>query len=158
LALSISAAALVGLAVHEQVWARNRADVEPMAFLDAEPPELDEALAIDDGPRIPVAQPVADAPIPATDSAPAEHDASTDAPTTVAVPELVGLRLRPAVRELKAAGLRVSVRDEYGERVPVVAWGDYEVEGQKFEPGTEVEPGTWVRMKVVMDANFAEGY
>lgn len=79
-------------------------------------------------------------------------------PTLVAVPDLAGMTLRKAKKQLAALGLKMSVRDEYGDRIPREIWQAYKVRSQKIEAGAEVEPGSTVKIKARMRASYAMGY
>lgn len=79
-------------------------------------------------------------------------------PALVAMPDIEGMSLRKARKELKALGLKLSVRDEYGEKVPREYWSGYKVRKQKLEAGTEVAPGSTVKVKARMRADYLMGY
>ena len=78
--------------------------------------------------------------------------------TLVTVPDLDGLSLYKARKQLKALGLKLSVRDEYKEKLPREYWGGYRVRKQKIEPGAEVKPGTTVRVRARMKRSYSMGY
>jgi len=82
--------------------------------------------------------------------------AAVDAPATV--PDVEGMSLREASRALKAAGLRVIVRDEYGETIERDVWREFRVRKQTIAAGAVVDPGTWVRLVGRWRYENAQGY
>jgi hypothetical protein len=80
------------------------------------------------------------------------------APALVVVPDIEGMSLRKAKKQLAAVGLALSVRDEYGEKIPRDYWGEYKVRTQKLDAGTEVAPGSTVKVKARMRMRYAMGY
>jgi len=80
------------------------------------------------------------------------------APVLVAVPDIEGMSLRKAKKQLAAVGLKLAVRDEYGEKIPREYWGEYKVRKQKLDAGTEVEAGATVKVKARVRMNYAMGY
>jgi hypothetical protein len=80
------------------------------------------------------------------------------APALVAVPDIEGMSLRKAKKQLAAVGLKLAVRDEYGEKIPREYWGEYKVRKQKLDAGTEVEAGATVKVKARVRMNYAMGY
>ncbi|MEM9458925.1 MAG: PASTA domain-containing protein [Myxococcota bacterium] len=80
------------------------------------------------------------------------------APALVIVPNLRGMSLRKARRTLKEVGLKISVRDSYGDKIPREYWSEYRVRRQKTEAGAEVEPGSRVRVKARERIRAASGY
>lgn len=80
------------------------------------------------------------------------------APALVAVPDIEGMSLRKARKQLAAAGLKMSVRDGYNEKIPREYWGEYRVRTQKIAADTEVEPGATVQVKARMIQRYAQGY
>ncbi|WAS96652.1 PASTA domain-containing protein [Nannocystis punicea] len=79
-------------------------------------------------------------------------------PALVVVPDIEQMTLRKAAKELAAVGLKLSVRDEYGDAVPRWSWGDYEVRTQKVDAGTEVVPGATVKAKARALRRLVSGY
>ncbi|WP_267683875.1 PASTA domain-containing protein [Nannocystis sp. SCPEA4] len=79
-------------------------------------------------------------------------------PALVVVPDIEQMTLRKAAKELAAVGLKLSVRDEYGDAVPRWSWGDYEVRTQKVDAGTEVVPGATVKAKARPLRRLVSGY
>jgi len=80
------------------------------------------------------------------------------APTLVVVPDLTGMRLRTARRELRALGLRMRVRDSYNDTIPRDYWSEYKVRKQRIEPGTEVIPGAKIRLVARERYRVSQGY
>lgn len=80
------------------------------------------------------------------------------APALVAVPDIEGMSLRKAKRQLAAVGLKLSVRDDYGEKIPREYWSEYKVRKQRLDAGTEVEAGSTVKVKARMRMRYAQGY
>jgi len=80
------------------------------------------------------------------------------APALVVVPDLTGMRLRSARRELRALGLRIRVRDSYNDTIPRDYWSDYKVRKQRIEPGTEVTPGAKIRLVARERYRVSQGY
>jgi len=102
----------------------------------------------------------------AATEASASADAAVETETTeilpevaalVAVPDLSGLSLRKARKQLKEVGLKMSARDG-SYRIPWQEWGYYKVRKQKTEAGTMVEPGTRVRVKAREKISYGQGY
>lgn len=179
LALGLSGAALAGLVYFEGMSAR--ASAEEAAVEAAEADEaLEDELELDDvdelendvrevkpvstapsGPAIAVATPtdgrLAMAGLPAVDAA-AAMPVAPPAPALVAVPDIEGMSLRKAKKALAAAGLKLSVRDEYGWKIPREYWSDYKVRSQKIDAGAEVEAGSTVKVKARMKMSAAMGY
>ncbi len=102
----------------------------------------------------------------AATEASASADAATETEATeilpevaalVAVPDLSGLSLRKARKQLKEAGLKMSARDG-SYRIPWQEWRYYKVRKQKTEPGTMVEPGTRIRIKAREKFVYSQGY
>lgn len=188
LGIGLSAAALAGLVHFESVWAHaDREDPAESAAMDEldELDELDErapapgefsslvAVAETTAPLSATLMPaaaesktpvvVADASAVVAAEAKVDTDATAgvvpDVVALVTVPDLKGLNLRKARKRLKAVGLKMSVRDSYNERLPREYWSDYKVRRQKIEAGTEVQPGTRVRVKArFKKPRFAKGY
>lgn len=77
------------------------------------------------------------------------------APALVAVPDIEGMSLRKAKKQLAAVGLKLAVRDAYGEKVPREYWYEYKVRTQKIDAGTEVAPGSTVKVKARLRATYA---
>lgn len=105
----------------------------------------------------PADEPLAMAGLPAVDAA-ATMPVAPPAPALVAVPDIEGMSLRKAKKQLAAVGLKLAVRDESGWKVPREFWGDYKVRSQKIDAGTEVEAGSTVKIKARMKASVAMGY
>jgi beta-lactam-binding protein with PASTA domain len=80
------------------------------------------------------------------------------APALVAVPDIEGMSLRKAKKQLAAVGLKLSVRDEYGDKIPREYWSEYKVRKQKLDPGTELAAGSTVKVKARMRMRYAQGY
>ncbi|MEX1364236.1 MAG: PASTA domain-containing protein [Nannocystaceae bacterium] len=80
------------------------------------------------------------------------------APALVMVPDISGMRLDRARRELKAVGLRLVARDTWGDRIERSWYRDYKVRTQKVAAGTEVEPGSRVRVKARERYVASQGY
>lgn len=187
LSLGLSGTALVGLVYLQGASALGEvmADEgieEHEAIEDETAPEDDEnevpSATLVSAPHAGEAAPVDEiAPTPAPTPAPerlamadvaAVEAAAVDAaaalpveppvPALVAVPDLEGMTLRKAKKQLAALGLKMSVRDEYGDRIPRDIWQAYKVRSQKLEAGTEVEPGSTVKIKARMRASYAMGY
>ena len=101
------------------------------------------------------------APIPAAAVQPTDPDpvvSPAEPPTHAVMPDLSGKSLRAARKELKAAGLKMSVRDNYNQRIDRGDWGMFKVRKQKVQAGAEVELGTRVRVKARMKRRLAKGY
>jgi PASTA domain len=187
LGLGLSGAALVGLIYFEGMSARAEAGAglqESLVEVDEsdELDELDETVdSEEDGAGINVPAPVMvalppagaapEAASPTTSPAPAQlamadlgaveataMPTEPPVPTLVAVPDIEGMSLRKARKQLKALGLKLSVRDGYNEKIPREYWGEYRVRTQKTEAGTEVEPGATVKVKARMLQRYAMGY
>jgi hypothetical protein len=188
LGLGLSGAALVGLIYFEGVSARAEAGAEDEEASELESDaalELDEAdeaeeadvavenavLGAGTSALPPSGRTVEPAPSPATPAdgrlamaTVAEVDTASampvapPVPVLVAVPDIEGMSLRKARKELKALGLKLAARDEYGEKVPREYWSGYKVRKQKLEAGTEVAPGSTVKVKARMRADYLMGY
>lgn len=93
---------------------------------------------------------------PVEPSAPvAEPEAAAEA-VRVVVPDFVGMRLNVARREARSLGLRLRERDPYGERVDAESARWYRVSSQGIEPGTTLEPGARVPVRL-RDASTSYG-
>ena len=79
-------------------------------------------------------------------------------PALVAVPDIEGMSLRKAKKQLAAVGLKLAVRDEYGEKIPREYWSEYKVRKQKLDAGTEVQAGSTVKVKARVRMRYAQGY
>lgn len=67
--------------------------------------------------------------------------------TLVAMPDLSGMRLPEARRALRDAGLKMTVRERYGgDKIDRDLQRYYKVHRQTVEAGSQLEPGTWVRV------------
>jgi hypothetical protein len=188
LGLGLSGLALVGLVYFEGMSARAEAEdvVEAEDVADEAELELD-ALADEDADADAATKNLVPEPIPMPPppsgpaASPAEPAASpTDgrlamatttaldvaaampvsppAPALVAVPDIEGMSLRKAKKQLAAVGLKLSVRDEYGEKIPREYWGEYKVRKQKLDAGTELAAGSTVKVKARMRMRYAQGY
>ncbi|PCC73465.1 PASTA domain-containing protein [Nannocystis exedens] len=169
LALGLSGAALAGLIYFEGLPAQ--AEAESAVYFETEADEADEAIeSISLQPEPVVAAP-AESSIPApapTDTrlamaTVAEADAAAlpvapPAPALVIVPSIEGLSLHKARKQLAAVGLKLAVRDEYGEKIERAYWSEYEVRKQKVDAGAEVEPGSTVKVKARVRLRYASGY
>lgn len=73
---------------------------------------------------------------------------SLEPPTVdlVTVPDVDGLTIAEAHRQLRAAGVRVSVRDELGNGVMRDEWRDLEVFRQSVATGRKIARGSWVHI------------
>ena len=170
LGLGLSGLALVGLVYFEGSFARAEAEDAGTEELEDEA-ELDEAEDAEGGkgtfgnsvpsaaplapvdavaPTAPAAEPVpaatavdgrlAMADVAAVDAA-AALPVAPPAPALVAVPDIEGMSVRKAKKQLAAVGLKLAVRDESGWKVPREFWGDYKVRSQKIDAGTEETHG-----------------
>jgi len=79
------------------------------------------------------------------------------AATLLTVPDFKGKRLSVAMREARKMGLAVS-GSEYGERIRGDEASAYRVRRMLTQPGTEVEPGTVIKVAVREIASLGEGY
>jgi hypothetical protein len=187
LGLGLSGVALVGLVYFEGMSARAEAEeADAIEEVDAAL-ELDEAEVEDEAeaedvaendvleanpvslpPSGPAAAPAEPAASPvegqlamaavAVADAGAAMPIAPPAPALVAVPDIEGMSLRKAKKQLAAAGLKLSVRDEYGEKIPREYWSQYKVRTQRLDAGTEVEAGSTVKVKARMRMRYAQGY
>jgi hypothetical protein len=187
LGLGLSGAALVGLVYFEGMSARAEAEeadaVEEVEVgLELDEAEVEEEIEAEDPAENDVlgANPVA-LPPSGPAAAPAEPAASPvegrlamaavagaeagvampiapPAPALVAVPDIEGMSLRKAKKQLAAVGLKLSVRDEYGEKIPREYWSEYKVRKQRLDAGAEVEAGSTVKVKARMRMRYAQGY
>jgi hypothetical protein len=176
LGLGLSGVALVGLVYFESMSAR--AEVDDAVAAEAELDEDAETAEAAEN-AVPAATPVslppsglaASPPEPATP--PTEeavamattkevelHTAQPMAPTPalVAVPNIKGMTLRKAKKQLAAVGLELAVRDAYGEKIPREHWSGYKVRSQRIDAGTEVEVGSTVKVKARERIRYATGY
>ncbi|MCX4247778.1 PASTA domain-containing protein [Paraliomyxa miuraensis] len=126
------------------------ADPKPMPAALAKAETAEPAVAAE-----PVVLAKADAKALGTETAEMPTDPEAD---LVVVPDLEGMTLRKARRELKAAGLKLSVRDEWGYKVARDEYAYYKVRSQKIEAGTKVEAGSWVRVKARERYEVFQGY
>jgi hypothetical protein len=186
LGLGLSGAALVGLIYFEGMSARAEAE-EAEEAIAAEDLASEAAIELEDDAEeadeaessVPDANPVALPPSgPAASAQPAASPADgrlamgvvadADAaaampiappvPALVAVPDIEGMSLRKAKKQLAAVGLKLSVRDEYGDKIPRSYWSSYKVRKQKLDAGTEVEAGSTVKVKARVRMTYAMGY
>ncbi|MEM6993062.1 MAG: PASTA domain-containing protein [Myxococcota bacterium] len=169
LGLGVSVAALSGLIQLQNVWAHAEPagdTVELEADETAVAPSGDERVAQAAPPEsTPVVVATIANPVPQVDDTGVEAHEPTPAdarppegPPRITVPDLTGTKIDVAVKTLRGLGLRVSIRDEYGDRVYVEEWQAYKVREQQIEPGTEVEPGSRVRLNAKYRPRFAKGY
>ena len=186
LALGLSGAALAGLVYFEGMSARAGTEDEVVEAAEADEAELeldDEVEAADASENdVQPAKPVSTAPSGPAPSDPAVVAAvaspadgrlamadltaveaaampiAPPAPVLVAVPDIEGMSLRKAKKQLAAVGLKLAVRDEYGEKIPREYWGEYKVRKQRVDAGTEVEAGATVKVKARVRMNYAMGY
>jgi hypothetical protein len=160
-------------ALADEEWDDEEAEAAQSAVPAAiEAPEPKAAKAAAPKPKAakpkPVAKPKAPAPVVLakadvgadataalmpTDPEPAEPEA-----TLIVVPDLKGMNLRKARKELKAVGLKLSVRDEWGDKVARDEYRYYKVRSQKIEAGAKVEAGSWVRVKARERYEVFQGY
>jgi hypothetical protein len=181
LGLGLSGLALVGLVYFEGASARAEAD-DSVAEGSSDEAELElEELEADETPEnnvpernpvaLPPSGPAASPAQPATATVDgrlamatlAEADSAAlpvapPAPALVAVPDIEGMSLRKAKKQLAAVGLKLSVRDEYGDKIPREYWSEYKVRKQKLDPGTELAAGSTVKVKARMRMRYAQGY
>jgi len=184
LGLGLSGVALVGLFYFEGMSAQAEAGldeaVEEVDEAEIDEAEVDEALddvdALDEAENgvreatvataapsgVPSPAAVADGRLAMADltkvDAAAAMPIAPPAPALVAVPDISGMSLRKAKKQLAAVGLKLSVRDEYGEKIPREFWSEYKVRKQKLDAGTEVEAGSTVKVKARMRMRYAQGY
>lgn len=160
LALGLSGAALAGLIYFEGLPARAEAD--SAVYFEAEADEAIESISL---------QPPAESSIPApaptdtrlamatvAEAAAAALPVAPPAPALVLVPSIEGLSLHKARKQLAAVGLKLAVRDEYGDKIERAYWNEYEVRKQKVDAGAEVEPGSTVKVKARVRLRYASGY
>jgi hypothetical protein len=183
LGLGLSGLALVGLVYFEGASARAEAD-DSVAEGSSDEAELElevEEIHADESPEnmvprpnpvaLPPSGPAASPAQPATAPADgrlamatlAEADSAAlavtpPAPVLVAVPDIEGMSLRKAKKQLAAVGLKLSVRDEYGDKIPREYWSEYKVRKQKLDAGTELAAGSTVKVKARMRMRYAQGY
>ena len=188
LGLGLSGVALAGLIYFEGMSARAEAEEadameeaeEVEAALELDEAEVDAEAEAEDvaendvltvnplPPSGPAAASVEPAASPATGQLALATVAGADAeaampiappaPALVAVPDIEGMSLRKAKKQLAAVGLKLSVRDEYGEKIPREYWSEYKVRKQRLDAGTEVEAGSTVKVKARMRMRYAQGY
>jgi hypothetical protein len=185
LGLGLSGVALVGLVYFEGMSARAEAEDAAEVELAAEAAseleedvaedveETDENGVLDANPvALPPSGPAASPTQPAASPADAQLAMATiadvdaaaampvapPAPALVAVPDIEGMSLRKAKKQLAAVGLKLSVRDEYGEKLPREYWSEYKVRKQRVDAGTEVEAGSTVKVKARYRQRYAMGY
>jgi hypothetical protein len=185
--LGLSGVALVGLVYFEGMSARAEVEAEAEDavvdedFDETTLDEVDEAEAEEQadnvvseanpvalppsGPAVAVAEPAASpaaGQLALATVAGAAADAvmpvDPPAPALVAVPDIEGMSLRKAKKALAAAGLKMSVRDEYGEKIPREYWSEYKVRKQKLDAGAEVEAGSTVKVKARYRVRISMGY
>lgn len=160
LGLGLSGAALAGLIYLEGTPARAEADMVDM---------VDASLELDAAELVPETRPIA-SPAPADErmAIATDLDAAAammevmpvgpPAPALVPVPNIAGMGLHKAKKELAAVGLKLAVRDEYGDKIAREDWSIYKVGTQRVAAGVEVEPGSTVKVKAAYRRNTAMGY
>ncbi len=179
LGLGLSGVALVGLVYFEGMSARAEADdaaeveLEDVAEDVEDVEEADENDVLDANPvALPPSGPAASPAQPAASPADGQLAMATvadldvaaampiapPAPALVAVPDIEGMSLRKAKKQLAAVGLKLSVRDAYGEKIPREYWSEYKVRTQRVDAGTEVEAGSTVKVKARYRQRYAMGY
>lgn len=182
LALGLSGAALAGLVYFEGMSARAGTEDEIVEAAEADEvleDELDDEVeAVESSENdVQQAKPVSTAPsgpaVAAAVATPADGrlamadvaaveaaamPIAPPAPALVAVPDIEGMSLRKAKKQLAAVGLKLAVRDEYGEKIPREYWGEYKVRKQRVDAGTEVEAGATVKVKARVRMSYAMGY
>ncbi|MEM7151469.1 MAG: PASTA domain-containing protein [Myxococcota bacterium] len=159
LGLGVSGAALAGLIYVESVSASTDAplpepEIEVTESTTTTQPAsraVPTVAALDVGTAAaPVA--VAVAPVPATATATAPMAVATTAAANtqvaamVTMPDVVGMKVNEARRELKKLGLVMTVRDSYNDKIPIEYQRDYKVRRQAVDAGTALSEGTWVRV------------
>ena len=88
---------------------------------------------------------------------PAPAAAAVEAATLLTVPDFKGKRLSVAMREARKLGLAVAGTED-GERIRADEASGYRVRRMLTKPGTEVEPGTVIKVAVREIASLGEGY
>ena len=119
---------------------RKKGTPAPAPTPPKDPPKLTLAMATAPGANI---------------AAPAA--AAVEAATLLTVPDFKGTRLSVAMREARKLGLAVA-GTEGGERIRADEASGYRVRRMLTKPGTEVEPGTVIKVAVREVASFGEGY
>jgi hypothetical protein len=82
---------------------------------------------------------------------------AVEAAALLTVPDFKGKRLSVAMRDARKLGLVVS-GTEGGERIRADEASGYRVRRMLTKPGTEVEPGTVIKVAVREIASVGEGY
>ena len=118
---------------------RKKGTPAPAPTPPKDPPKLTLALATAPG---------ANAVVPA---------AAVEAATLLTVPDFKGKRLSVAMREARKLGLAVAGTED-GERIRADEASGYRVRRMLTKPGTEVEPGTVIKVAVREIASLGEGY
>ena len=80
-----------------------------------------------------------------------------EAATLLTVPDFKGKRLSVAMRDARKLGLVVAGTED-GERIRADEASGYRVRRMLTKPGTEVEPGTVIKVAVREIASLGEGY
>lgn len=153
--LGLSGAALAGLIYFEGMSTRAEAEWDDDRIDDLAAFTVDDA----DAPAVvgaAVGGPVVVATVDVVDAA--ALPAEPLGPALVMVPDIEQMSVRSAAKELAAVGLKLSVRDEYGDRIARELWGEYEIRTQKIEAGAEVTPGSTVKAKARARVRYAAGY
>jgi hypothetical protein len=105
------------------------------------------------------AEAMAQAPAPARAHAPAPTHTDAPRPELVMVPDVDGDSVVEAHRALRAAGVRVSVRDEFGNGVPRDEWRGLKVIRQSVGLGGTTPRGSWVHVTVAYGRRrLVQGY
>lgn len=109
---------------------------------------------------LPAASAIADADsAPSTPEVTSTDVALTPAPTnTIAVPDLVGMRLSEARRWARANGLRLRARTTSGASIAAAEGRYYRVRTQRTDAGTQVAPDDVVDVRVREAVSYGGGY
>jgi hypothetical protein len=85
--------------------------------------------------------------------------ATAPAADLVVVPDVDGLTIAEAHRQLRAAGVRVSIRDEFGDAVMRDEWRELKVIRQSVATGGTTKRGSWVHITATYgDRRLVQGY
>jgi len=79
-------------------------------------------------------------------------------PQVLTMPDFAGMRLSRATKAAKAAGIRLVVRDEDGERIDFTDAFYYRIRRQAIKAGTTLQANPKVRVTVDSTGDFASGY
>ncbi|MFO0686826.1 MAG: hypothetical protein U0234_32485 [Sandaracinus sp.] len=154
LACAVSGAALAALVYAYVVFpgaaAEPESPVESEGIAlasDARPLETSLPGTSADAPiAAPAAAEAAVSPPPPSELAPPVAPTATTAPGAVAVPDFASLRVPAARRRARTLGLRLVVRDPYGQAIDLYDAPRYVVRRQRTEPGAQVPTGSTVRL------------